>query len=80
MPKVIEVEGYRIFFYADEGNESPHVHVLKQGEEAKFWIRPVQLASNRGMSAKNLNRARKLVETHQKLAQEKWNEFHSKKY
>lgn len=27
MPTVLRVDGYRFFFYSNEGNEPPHIHV-----------------------------------------------------
>ena len=44
MPVVLRVHGYKFFFYeADVANEPPHVHVTKDGNEAKFWIDPVRV-------------------------------------
>jgi len=79
MPKILDEGGFRVLFYADEGNEPAHVHVLQHDDEAKFWIRQVRLASNNGLSARDLNRARKLVERNEALIEETWNEFHSRK-
>ena len=45
MPVVLRVNGYKFFFYeADVANEPPHVHVSKEGKEAKFWLNPIQVA------------------------------------
>ena len=45
MPVVLRVAGYKFFFYqADVVNEPPHVHVTKEGNEAKFWLDPVKIA------------------------------------
>ncbi|WP_420608049.1 DUF4160 domain-containing protein [Novosphingopyxis sp.] len=37
------MEGFRFFFYAHEGIplEPPHVHVRKDGCEAKIWLTPI---------------------------------------
>ena len=44
MPVVLRVNGYKFFFYeADVANEPPHVHVTKEGNEAKFWLDPVRV-------------------------------------
>jgi hypothetical protein len=44
MPVVLRVNGYKFFFYeADVANEPPHVHVTKEGNEAKFWLDPVSI-------------------------------------
>ena len=45
MPVVLRANGYKFFFYeADVANEPPHVHVGKEGNEAKFWLNPVRVA------------------------------------
>lgn len=79
MPNIIVENGYRLFFFSNEGLESPHVHIQYGSALAKFWIKPVRLAKNEGMKAMELRRASVLAEKHEKLIQEKWNEFFSKK-
>ena len=38
MPTVFRIDGFRFFFYSNEGNprEPVHVHVRKAGAEAKL--------------------------------------------
>lgn len=79
MPTILREGGFRLFFFSDEGFEPPHVHVEYQGATAKFWIRPVRLAANRGLNASDLGKAATLVRKHEKLVEEKWNEFFSRK-
>ena len=78
MPTIIREGGFRLFFYSDEGI-LPHVHVQYQGRTAKFWINPIHLAYNRGLNASELSKSATLIKKHEKLIQEKWNEFFSKK-
>lgn len=40
MPTVLLVDGYRFFFYSQEGNEPMHVHVVKGNAEGKLWLEP----------------------------------------
>ena len=79
MPTILTEDGFRLYFYANEGMEPKHVHVQHGGEAAKFWIEPVVLAKNKGMNASELKRAAKIVSKHESLIAEKWDEFHSKK-
>jgi hypothetical protein len=54
MPKVFEWNGYRFFFFSNEGipREPCHVHIRKGGQYAKFWVNPyVSLASSYEMTA-----------------------------
>jgi hypothetical protein len=39
MPTVLFIRGWRLFFYANEGNEPPHIHARKGGVECKYWLR-----------------------------------------
>ena len=38
MPTILVLLGWRLFFYANEGNEPAHVHCRKGDKECKFWI------------------------------------------
>ncbi len=40
MPTVLFVQGWRLFFYSNEGNESMHVHAVKGDAECKYWLQP----------------------------------------
>ncbi len=57
MPTVLRVDGYRFFFFSNEGNESPNIHVQQAERYAKYWLQPLQLASSpdysRAMSPQN---------------------------
>lgn len=79
MPTILIEAGYRLFFYADEGFEPPHVHVEYQGLVSKFWIKPVRFAGTMGMRAPQITKAAALVKKHEQIILEKWNEFFSKK-
>ena len=79
MPKVFDEGGFRFFFYAEEGREPPHVHVEREDREAKFWLSPVRVASNDGLSARELNQAQRIAIKKEKTIKEKWDEFLSRK-
>ncbi len=40
MPTVLFIRGWRLFFYANERNEPPHIHARKGDAECKYWLRP----------------------------------------
>jgi hypothetical protein len=44
MPVVLRVRGYKFWFYEADLDEPPHIHVGKNGDEAKFWLNPVRIA------------------------------------
>jgi len=75
MPTVLRTGPHRFFFFSNEGDEPPHIHVETAENYAKFWLEPVMLARSVGYNASELNQLRKLVEERRELFVEKWNEF-----
>lgn len=76
MPTVLRADGFRFFFYANEGNESAHIHVRKAEGEAKFWLTPnVSLAWVRGSNPATITALLALVRENRDFLLEKWNEF-----
>ena len=59
----------------NEGTEPPHIHVKAAGDEAKFWLDPVQLCANYGFNGRELNEVRKLVVEHRDRLMEAWHEY-----
>ena len=57
MPTVLQISGFRFFFYSLEGAEPPHIHVEHGDKVAKLWLQPVSLAESRGFRSHELNRA-----------------------
>lgn len=64
----------KFFFWSDEGNEPMHIHVQRDEKMAKYWLEPVQFASNRGFSERELNRIEKLVVENRDTFVDAWNE------
>lgn len=50
MPTLLRWKGYRFFFYSADGWEPAHIHVVKDGKEAKLWLNDVSIAINMGYS------------------------------
>ena len=76
MPTVLRIDGYRFFFYSDERNEPPHVHVTSGGKSAKFWLQPIELARSSGYTMAEINRIWKMVMEHRGSLEERWHEFY----
>ncbi len=76
MPTIFRYRGFRFFFYSNEGSprEPLHVHVLGEGGEAKFWLRPeVRVAVSDGLSAKALRELSAVVAQNEALIERAWN-------
>lgn len=58
MPRIFEWNGYKFFFFSNEGIpvEPCHIHVRKGSNIAKFWVLPyIVLAGSWGFSSNDLN-------------------------
>jgi hypothetical protein len=77
MPTVLRIGRFRFFFYSNENNEPPHIHVKAVENEAKFWLNPVRLASNHGYRSHELNEVERLVRDNQAALLEAWNGYFS---
>jgi len=75
MPTVLWIGPYRFFFYAGDREEPPHVHVERDRCQAKFWLAPVRLQSNKGFKPHELGKIEGLIEENQELLMERWDEY-----
>ena len=78
MPVVFRHKGFRFFFYSNEGDprEPPHIHVLRDGVDAKFWLWPeLVVAYNDGFSAKTLRELSEIIKNRRQMIMDTWNEF-----
>ncbi len=79
MPKIFEKRGFKFFFYSNEGNEPPHVHVKGHGGRAKFWLTPVDSEFSQRLSIRQLTLLRDIIRQKKDLIMEKWNEHFKSK-
>ena len=80
MPVIFRYNGFRFFFYSNEGNpkEPIHVHVRNAEGEAKFWLYPiVHLNDSDGFDARTLRELAEVVEQNTALIERVWNEYFS---
>lgn len=38
MPTVLTLEGFRFYFFSEEGAEPAHIHVKKGSAKGKIWL------------------------------------------
>lgn len=80
-PVVFRYRGYRFQFYANEGSprEPPHIHVVKPGGDAKFWLWPeVRLAYSIGYDPRAIRTLERMVRERREELNAAWNEFFGK--
>ena len=74
MPSVLREGPFRFFFYLGDRGEPPHVHVERDDMVAKFWLDPVRLQHAGGLRRHEIRRIERIIEEHQTLLMEAWNE------
>jgi hypothetical protein len=77
MPTVLKIGPFRIFFYSNENGEPAHIHIQQERMLAKFWLRPIALASSTRFSPKELRKLESLVNVNKEIFLEACNEYFS---
>lgn len=75
MPTILRVRAYRFFFFSNESEEPPHIHVSQAERYAKFWLAPVGLARNNGFRRSELSELRQIVGAHRQQFLASWHEY-----
>ena len=77
MPTVLRMGRFRFFFFSNEGEEPPHIHIRAGDDEAKYWLFPVELAVNHGFNGRELTQIQCMIEENQDQLMEAWNDHFS---
>ena len=77
MPTVLRSGPYRLFFYSADRDEPPHVHVERDAQIAKFWLKPVRLEDSGGFKRVELRKVERVVEENVEDLVRSWDEFFS---
>ncbi|MGI8785444.1 MAG: DUF4160 domain-containing protein [Acidobacteriota bacterium] len=76
MPTILLVQGWRFFFYMNEGNEPVPIHCHKGDAECKYWLRPelyeIEEAWSYNLSPRLRREVRKIIFDHFDLIVEAW--------
>ncbi|MDD5773280.1 MAG: DUF4160 domain-containing protein [bacterium] len=83
MPTILQILGWRLFFYANEGNEPIHVHCQKGEKECKYWILTSEFDLEEvfayNMNVKDKREIKKIIFEHFEYIELKWKEFQKRK-
>jgi Domain of unknown function (DUF4160) len=72
-PKPLQREGCSFYFWSDEGNEPPHVHVSEGDGNAKWWLSPeLKEEYAYGFKAQERKRIKQLLNEHQEFLLAAW--------
>ncbi len=75
MPTIFRVFGLRFFFYSDERNEPPHVHIEKGKGRGKYWLDPIEKVYMHNFNKQEERQVRYLVKKKQITFRNKWHDY-----
>jgi len=75
MPTVLRWNGYRFYFFSNEGYEPPHIHIDKGENTVKFWLDPVSVARNFGFDPREIGVLAQKVQDERGSFLEAWNDY-----
>ena len=70
----IKIGPYEVRFYEYDLNERPHVHVRREGKQAKFWLTPIELFQNKGYADHELSKIEQLLRKNRQRLLKLWEE------
>ena len=76
MPTIYRFDGFRFFFYSNEGNEPPHLHVAKDDGELKIWLNSLVIDYSYKFKASEVKIIIKIVRNNQKRFLNDWIKFY----
>ncbi|MGM0451713.1 MAG: DUF4160 domain-containing protein [Thermodesulfobacteriota bacterium] len=83
MPTILKIFGWRLFFYANEGNEPMHIHCRKSNMECKYWLNSEEFeileAYSYNMGSKEKREIRKIIFQHFEYIEDAWSDFQRRK-
>ena len=79
VPTVFIEGSYAFRFYSSDQSEPVHIHVIRDNDEAKFWLTPLVLASNLGFSRRELLLVRSIIERRRAEIEARWKEHFNEK-
>jgi len=71
----IEIWTISVFLLRRRSGRTPHVHIERDGDIAKFWLKPVRLHSSGGFNRPEIARLTSLVIEHRTDLLVEWNAY-----
>ncbi|HTB32084.1 MAG TPA: DUF4160 domain-containing protein [Bacteroidia bacterium] len=80
MPTVFYRNGFRFYFWSEEGNEPAHIHINKGNGTAKYWLAPkIECEFTYGFKLSEERYIRETIQKEYKTLIAAWNEYSKRK-
>ena len=77
MPTLFIIFGFRFMFYSND-HTPIHIHVIKDGCEAKYNVEPVELVFNHGFKRHDLSLIESIVLEIKEIIIDRWRSYFNK--
>ncbi len=77
MPTILRQDGFRFYFFSNENQEPPHVHIDKNNCTMKIWLHDNTIACTIGYNTKEINKLIKITSKNNLLLERAWHEHFS---
>lgn len=79
MPTVLRINGFRFFFFSNEGGEPKHIHIEKAGASGKMWLEPsVEPEYFYDFTTKELKDINDIINENLEFLKNAWDEYFGK--
>jgi hypothetical protein len=79
VPTILFIRGYRFYFFAEEGNEPPHVHIEKGAGSIKVWLDDTSIMKSENLKPPEIRAALQLTRKYRSLLLNSWHEWQKRK-
>lgn len=77
MPTIFIFFGFRFMFYSND-HTPIHVHVIKDGNEAKYNVQPIEQIYNHGFKKHDIALIESLISENEDIIIDRWKEYFGK--
>lgn len=76
MPTILRQDGFRFFFYSNEGNEPIHIHVKKGDGEGEVWLEPnIEVDYLLGFTPREQRKLLSIIDNNIETIRNSWNDY-----
>jgi hypothetical protein len=80
MPTVLFINGWRFFFYMNEGNEPLHIHCEKAEKSCKYWLDSERFTATEAfsynMTPRDTREVKRIIYEYFEVIEQVWKEIH----